>query len=742
MYINLLEFPHLMLFVYSFLFFNMLVVCGNCLLRIENRLLRNYQNINFTERAFFALSYGTLFIFVFVKLLVTTELIRCHYIIKILCLISLIYSIFFALKNSKTIKQKIVLHWNLSHFVILLLVLFFVFVDIALEKGKSYPGLLDSTLGIGDLPEYYSIADNISSGKNKVVDYLVGDFGSISLGNVDQFIDITDNLPGRSSVVVNLLTAFFHIVPLKYKFISLNVISIGYGLISLILLTYFVSYICKLRINDFLPLLSLFILAIPIFFSLIAFGSISCIFTYFILLSVFLFYLRNEKRIYLPLLIISLCFIGLIRNEGKLIILSVILVYFFAPVYNYIKQKKYLVISSLIFIILLPILGVILVFSTNFLRANLWVSSLSIRNNKLSYPFAAFEQNKSIYDNSYYSFADFSSVIANLHQVYKIWLDYIVYHYSCIDTLYGNKLLFLFIGIMCFMGWTFKYNKKFFTENLKLLILCACFFLILTMHPIALPRYYFFTIFFFSIIACLSFKSFFSKPLFFHYLGNNTSHKIALNIFLVISLFVIIKVNYNKSFEKATSERNTSYTKIIKWVKIFTSQNSVIANEYPQLITCMTGRKAIGSSWMHEFYQGMAKKFYPDYVICTSYLHFDCYTPMLNNIKEMENLNYRLVLNDKSNKVLIFKSNYALSAINNITTSNIDTLCVSKDCDLSLLMDSKIITNLTMINKHGYYLINKRKDNIKDIYDNEELKRVMSSDDQKTKEFILNYLET
>lgn len=64
-----------------------------------------------------------------------------------------------------------------------------------------------------------------------------------------------------------------------------------------------------------------------------------------------------------------------------------------------------------------------------------------------------------------------------------------------------------------------------------------------------------------------------------------------------------------------TSKLNRSYTHILQVIEKVTGPTDVIASNYPQLITCMTGRRSIGASFLIENLGLIIKKYEPAYIL-------------------------------------------------------------------------------------------------------------------------------
>ena len=89
-----------------------------------------------------------------------------------------------------------------------------------------------------------------------------------------------------------------------------------------------------------------------------------------------------------------------------------------------------------------------------------------------------------------------------------------------------------------------------------------------------------------------------------------------LLVFLATGLLFLLFVQESTLLANVrNSKLNQDYSRVLQVIEEVTSPNDVIASNYPQLITCMTGRRSIGTSFLTENLEGIIKKFAPDYIL-------------------------------------------------------------------------------------------------------------------------------
>ncbi|RJP23239.1 MAG: hypothetical protein C4520_06710 [Candidatus Abyssobacteria bacterium SURF_5] len=64
-----------------------------------------------------------------------------------------------------------------------------------------------------------------------------------------------------------------------------------------------------------------------------------------------------------------------------------------------------------------------------------------------------------------------------------------------------------------------------------------------------------------------------------------------------------------------SAPENTSYVKILEDIEEMSDADDLIASSYPQLISCMTGRKSVGGTWLTENIDFIVNRYHPDFIL-------------------------------------------------------------------------------------------------------------------------------
>jgi hypothetical protein len=94
---------------------------------------------------------------------------------------------------------------------------------------------------------------------------------------------------------------------------------------------------------------------------------------------------------------------------------------------------------------------------------------------------------------------------------------------------------------------------------------------------------------------------------------------------------------------------NHSYVAILRDIQTLTPPHALIASSYPQLITCVTGRPSVGTTWLTETMDVIIEKYAPEFVLIDNAregsenytlltrktrLTIAGYVPMVHNIRQ------------------------------------------------------------------------------------------------------------
>ncbi|MDD5439142.1 MAG: hypothetical protein PHS37_03050 [Candidatus Omnitrophica bacterium] len=85
-------------------------------------------------------------------------------------------------------------------------------------------------------------------------------------------------------------------------------------------------------------------------------------------------------------------------------------------------------------------------------------------------------------------------------------------------------------------------------------------------------------------------------------------------VFIGVGLFVFV-FDVLTLYEVRTSPSDRTYVRLLEDVKAISADNDLIASSYPQLITCMTGRMSVGTTWLFSELPNVIRKYHPDIVV-------------------------------------------------------------------------------------------------------------------------------
>ncbi len=116
---------------------------------------------------------------------------------------------------------------------------------------------------------------------------------------------------------------------------------------------------------------------------------------------------------------------------------------------------------------------------------------------------------------------------------------------------------------------------------------------------------------------------------------------------MAVLLSVVLYINGSSIIRIRTAEVNNCYAGIIKDIEKLAAPNDLIASNYPQLITCMTGLRSVGGPWLLENTYYLLKNYQPDFIVIddgrrgvldyTLLVHFGnalpSYTPVIHNVE-------------------------------------------------------------------------------------------------------------
>ncbi len=78
---------------------------------------------------------------------------------------------------------------------------------------------------------------------------------------------------------------------------------------------------------------------------------------------------------------------------------------------------------------------------------------------------------------------------------------------------------------------------------------------------------------------------------------------------------LIVALDFSRLVAIRLAAENQSYAPILRDIQLITPPNALIASSYPQLITCVTGRPSVGTTWLAEDVELVVKKYAPEFIL-------------------------------------------------------------------------------------------------------------------------------
>lgn len=105
-----------------------------------------------------------------------------------------------------------------------------------------------------------------------------------------------------------------------------------------------------------------------------------------------------------------------------------------------------------------------------------------------------------------------------------------------------------------------------------------------------------------------------SKPRGLFAVFPDTPKQATIAVMLAVILILLL-VDSVTLIRIRTDRANQSYVNILHDIEAITSPDDVVASSYPQLITCVTGRRSIGATWLTENIELIIRKYHPDFIL-------------------------------------------------------------------------------------------------------------------------------
>ncbi len=498
---------------------------------------------------------------------------------------------------------------------------------------SAYPGNI--THHMGDLPEYYVLAENIYSGNGFVTDYFIGDFWQGSRLNLGDIMD-SPPIAARRPLVPFVTSFFYYVTGVSYQVINIMAAFLA-ALLPFAFYDFFRRFAFKKGFSltgkkkrDF-QLLALVICLIPSHFIYFSLGTITVfeMIAFFILMTP-LFFKSFESFLQAAVMALAGGIVLLSRPEGIMIIMLVA-VLFILPnsMMVFLRERNIRGLKTvLVFFVgigLMSIPNLFIEYGAGSYSRNMWYLTLhyipETGNFKSLYPewgefnSAIIRENYSEQPNIQNTLNDkIHSEIVSHPMSFVKWIIYQSWkRLGAISDLYlgNNYWMTAFLVLLIFLGpeWRFAFFLILFTIGFSLLspILYARQAIVLS--PLILMVVY-------SSFLRLSGWIFPQKS---GLLARNKPVVSTRVIYGMVMLGVVCLVVLNTILVNNINRnpKNHAYSASLEFVREYTRPEDIIVSDYPQLIHLMTGRTSLGASDLLQILNPRLERYQPDYVLMT-----------------------------------------------------------------------------------------------------------------------------
>jgi len=540
---------------------------------------------------------------------------------------------------------------------------------------SAYPGNI--THHMGDLPEYYVLAENIYSGNGFVTDYFIGDFWQglrLSLG------DVIDSPPiaARRPLVPFVTSFFYYVTGVSYKVINIMAAFLA-ALLPFAFYDFFRRFALKKGLSltekkkrDF-QLLALAVCLIPSHFIYFSLGTITVfeMITFFILMTPLIFK-SFESFLQAAVMALSGGIVLFSRPEG-IILIMLVSVLFLLPnsLMVFLRERNLMGLQTvMVFFVgigLMSIPALFIEYGAGSYSRNIWYKTLryipETGNFKSIYPewgefnTAIIRENYSEQPNIQNILNDkIHSEIVSRPMAFVKWIIYQSWKKLCaFSSLYLGKSFWLttFLVLLIFVGpeWRFTVFLILFTIGFSLL------------SPVLYARQ---AIVFSPLILMVVYSSFLRlyRWIFPQKLGLLSKKKpvvstrviygmVMLGIVCLVVLNTILVTDINRN------PRNHEYSASLKFVREYTRPEDIIVSDYPQLINLMTGRTSLGASDLLQILNPRLERYQPDYVLLTDSRKHKSASALMEEKKALADAyisqNYEFLASDPRGNTLFFR---------------------------------------------------------------------------------------
>lgn len=648
-----------------------LLVPGYAIILLFFKNIRKKHDLSFQILASAVFSLSFLYLFAFILSVLPFSL----FIKRIIAVSALLAPLLFLWRISSR-QFNLFSHFKKNTETILIAGSTFLFVIwICCIPRSAYPGNL--THHMGDIPEYYVLAENIYSGNGFVTDYFIGDFWQGERLSLGDFIDSPPIAARRP--LVPFVTSFFYYV----TGVSSQVINILAAFLAALLPFAFYDFFRRFALRKDVPLtekkkrdfqiLALAMCLIPSHFIYFSLGTITVfeMIAFFILMTP-LFFKSFESPLQAAVMALSGGIVLVSRPEGIILIMLVALLFLLPNswmVFLHERNRMGLktVVVFFVGIGLMSIPSLFIKYGTGSYSRNTWYKTLryipETGNFKSIYPEWG-EFNSAIIRENFSDQPNIQSILNDkIHSeivahptAFVKWMIYQSWQkLSAFSNLYlGNNFwLTTLLVLLIFVGpeWRFTVFLILFTIGFSLLSPILYARQAIVFSPLILMVVYSS----FQRLSGLIFpqklrllsrkKPFVSTPLIYGIVMLGMVSLVVLNTILVTD------INQNP--------KNHAYSASLEFVRKYTKPEDIIVSDYPQLIHLMTGRTSLGASDLLQILNPSLERFQPDYVLLTDSRRHKSASALMKKNKAVADAyvsqNYDFLASDPIGNTFIFK---------------------------------------------------------------------------------------
>ncbi len=540
---------------------------------------------------------------------------------------------------------------------------------------SAYPG--NTTHHMGDIPEYYVLAENIYSGNGFVTDYFIGDFWQGTRLSLEDVVE-SPPIAARRPLVPYVTSFFYYVTGVSYQVINIMAAFLA-ALLPFAFYDFFRRYAFKKDFSLFekkkraFQILALAICLIPSHFILFSLGTISIFeMIAFTILMIPLFFNSFESFLQMAVMALSGGIVLLSRPEG-IILIMLVTVLFLLPnsliVFLRERNRRGLKTAMVFFvgIGLMSIPNLFIEYGQGSYSRNTWYRTLR------------YVPESGYFESIYPKWGDFNSAIVrenyseqpNIQNILndKIYSDIAAHPIDFVkwvifqswqklrafSKLYlGNNFwLTTFLVLLIFVGheWRIPVFLIIFTIGFSLL------------SPIMYARQ---AIVFSPLILMVVYSSFLrlSGWIFPQKLGVLSRIKPVVStrviyVLVMLGMVCLVVLNTISVIDIHRNPRNHEYSASLEFVREYTRPEDIIVSDYPQLIHLMTGRISLGASDLLQILNPRLERYQPDYILVTDAREHKSADMFLKekNVHAIEYVsqNYEFLASDPRGNTLLFK---------------------------------------------------------------------------------------